>query len=152
MPRKNLPYVSAYKDRTGKMRYYLRRPGCRQVPLSGRPGTREFIQSYAAATALPAKSVQKKVRLQPQKGFVYYLSDGEHVKIGYTKDWNERSKKYRTHSAREITVLAIRPGYKSEETALHRKFKVYRKRGDWFYPGEAILDHIKRTVDELNAA
>lgn len=150
MPRKNLPYVNSYKDRTGKMRYYLRRPGCRQVALVGVPGTREFAQSYAAVSAAPA--APKKVRIQRKQGQIYYLSDGDHVKIGFTTNWSEREKKYRTHTPRPLTLLAIRPGTHQEETRLHHEFRRYRANGEWFYPGPELVEHIKRTVDELNAA
>ncbi len=146
MPRKNLPYVNSYKDRTGKMRYYLRRPGLPQIPLPGRPGSREFMRAYHWTLAPPVKPA--KVSLTPRTGQVYYLSDGETVKIGYTKDWDERKKKYKTHSGRDVVLLAIHPGYRADETELHRRFKVYRKRGDWFYPGDPILEHIKKIVDE----
>lgn len=142
MPRKNLPYVNAYKDRTGKMRYYLRRPGCRQVSLKGAPGSREFMQAYAAATSAPKRP--KKTLLRPKNGHVYFLSDGNHVKIGFTIDWERRQKAYRTHTARELAVLALQPGYMADETRLHRRFKRYQiNKGEWFYPGPELLDHIK---------
>jgi hypothetical protein len=150
MPRKHLPYVNSYRDRTGKMRYYLRRPGCKQIALSGEPGTREFMQSYAAVIATPPKV--KKVWPKVRRGQIYYLSDGEYVKIGFTTNWNERQKKYRTHSGREILLLAMHPGFKSNETKLHQRFGRYRLRGDWFLPATEIMDHIKETIGELNAA
>src|SRR5262245_28478848 len=42
-------YVHAYIDRHGKPRYYLRRPGCKQVPLPGLPWSPEFMEAYSAA-------------------------------------------------------------------------------------------------------
>jgi hypothetical protein len=141
MPKKNLPYVNAYKDRTGKMRYYLRRPGCRQIALDGAPGSREFMKSYAAVTAAPV--IPKKVRPQPRIGHVYYLSDADRIKIGFTIDWSRRQKQYRTHRAGGLTLLALELGYQSDETKLHRKFKRYRIGDtDWFHPGPELLEHI----------
>lgn len=151
MPRKNLPYVNSYRDRTGKMRYYLRRPGCKQVVLPGSPGSREFMQAYACVAS--TAGTPEKAPVKSRAGQVYYLSDGEHIKIGFTTDWETRKKKYATHAARPPVLLAICPAYRSRETELHQQFKQYRvRRGDWFYPGPELLEHIKRTVDELNAA
>jgi hypothetical protein len=144
MPRQNLPYVKSYKDRTGKMRYYLRRPGCKDIALSGAPGSREFAQSYASATTAP--KLPKKARLTPPKeGSVYYLRHGERIKIGFTIDWGRRQKAYRTHNSEDLELLAIRPGFRRDETHAHREFKQYRI-GDteWFHPGPELLEHIDR--------
>jgi integrase len=44
-----LVYVHRYRDRHGKLRYYFRRRGYRQVPLVGAPGSPEFMIAYHAA-------------------------------------------------------------------------------------------------------
>ena len=44
-----LPYVHEFCDRHGKRRRYLRRAGCKPVPLPGRPGSTEFMSAYNAA-------------------------------------------------------------------------------------------------------
>jgi integrase len=46
-----LKFVKAYVDRHGKARYYLRKPGCKSVPLPGLPGSDEFMAAYGAALA-----------------------------------------------------------------------------------------------------
>ena len=42
-----LKYVHAFRDRTGRMRYYFRRHGIRTA-LPGFPGSKEFMEAYAA--------------------------------------------------------------------------------------------------------
>jgi hypothetical protein len=42
-------YVHGYIDRHGKPRHYLRRPGRKEVPLSGLPWSSEFMEAYQAA-------------------------------------------------------------------------------------------------------
>ena len=44
-------YDKQYRDRTGKMRYYLRHPGSPKVPLPGLPGSAEFMAAYSAGMA-----------------------------------------------------------------------------------------------------
>jgi integrase len=57
MTRLRLQFVNEFRDRHGKVRRYLRRPGCKAVPLPGLPGSAEFMAAYQAAltgvTALP---------------------------------------------------------------------------------------------------
>jgi integrase len=51
MTRIRLKYVHEFRDRHGKPRYYFRRPGRKQIPLPGLPGSDEFLQAYQAALA-----------------------------------------------------------------------------------------------------
>jgi hypothetical protein len=44
-------YIHEYRDRTGKLRRYVRRPGFPRVSLPGLPGSHEFMEAYQAATA-----------------------------------------------------------------------------------------------------
>jgi integrase len=53
MTRIKLPYVHEYRDRHGKLRRYVRRPGARRVALPGLPGTPEFMQAYQDAMSGP---------------------------------------------------------------------------------------------------
>jgi integrase len=46
-----LPYVHAFRDRPGKVRYYFRRAGFKQIPLPGLPGSAEFNAAYETALA-----------------------------------------------------------------------------------------------------
>jgi len=49
MAQLRLQYVNSFRDRHGRMRHYFRRPGCKAVPLSGVPGSAEFMADYQAA-------------------------------------------------------------------------------------------------------
>jgi integrase len=53
MTRIRLPYVHEYRDRHGKLRRYVRRPGSRRVALPGLPGSPEFMQEYQNAMSGP---------------------------------------------------------------------------------------------------
>src|SRR4051812_34985340 len=47
----DLPFIHEFRDRHGKLRRYFRRAGRKRVPLSGRPGSIEFMSAYSAAMA-----------------------------------------------------------------------------------------------------
>src|SRR5262245_31950077 len=44
-------YIHEFVDRHGKVRRYVRLPGRKRVPLSGAPGTSEFMELYQSAVA-----------------------------------------------------------------------------------------------------
>jgi len=44
-----LPYIQQYRDRTGKLRHYFRRPAFSRIPLPGPPGSSEFMAAYQSA-------------------------------------------------------------------------------------------------------
>jgi hypothetical protein len=46
-----LKFVKGYIDRHGRPRHYLRRRGCKLVPLPGLPGSPEFMAAYEAGLA-----------------------------------------------------------------------------------------------------
>jgi integrase len=53
MTKIRLPYIQEYRDRHGKLRRYVRRPGSRRVALPGLPGSPEFMQAYQDAMTGP---------------------------------------------------------------------------------------------------
>jgi site-specific recombinase XerD len=48
-----IPYVKAYADRSGNVRRYFRKPGCKSVVLPGVPGSAEFMAAYQDALGTP---------------------------------------------------------------------------------------------------
>jgi integrase len=58
MTRIRLDYVHEYRDRHGKLRRYVRRPGSRRVALPGLPGSPEFMQAYQDAMTGPIPAVR----------------------------------------------------------------------------------------------
>jgi integrase len=53
MTKIRLPYIQEYRDRHGRPRRYVRRPGSRRVALPGLPGSPEFMQAYQDAMTGP---------------------------------------------------------------------------------------------------
>jgi integrase len=46
-----LKFVKSYVDRHGKVRHYLRKPGCKPIALPGLVGSDEFMRAYGEAAA-----------------------------------------------------------------------------------------------------
>jgi|SRR5262245_17590486 len=49
MTRLRLQFVHEYRDRHGRLRRYVRKPGSRRIPLPGLPGSPEFMEAYQSA-------------------------------------------------------------------------------------------------------
>jgi hypothetical protein len=59
-----MKYVNEFRDRHGKVRRYFRRPGGRNIPLPGEPGSAKFMRSYETALAGLPLPVQRKAKKQ----------------------------------------------------------------------------------------
>ena len=77
------------------------------------------------------------------KSFVYFISDGEYVKIGVGVNPEKRMSELQTGNARELQLICKIP-VKTEKDAfalenrLHQEYSAFSKNGEWFN----ILDHI----------
>lgn len=60
-----LEYVHTFTDRTGKVRRYFRLHG-KRTPLPGLPGSREFMDAYAAMLARQAPPVERRPEAVPR--------------------------------------------------------------------------------------
>jgi len=67
-------------------------------------------------------------------GYLYFLTDGDYVKIGVSKNVNKRISELNTSSAKEIKLIAkyCLPNPYSVEAILHQLLKRYRVNGEWF--------------------
>ena len=72
--------------------------------------------------------------VMPEKQYVYFVSDGEFVKIGVSKDIAFRLKKMQTSTPRVLRLLWCIETHAPYliETALHNVLKSRRINGEWF--------------------
>lgn len=63
---------------------------------------------------------------------VYFISDGEFVKIGYSVNPEERLGGIQTGSPKPLRLIASMPGDAELEQAFHQQFSKYRTVGEWF--------------------
>lgn len=77
--------------------------------------------------------------------FVYFIRcecAERFIKIGLANDPDWRLKEHSIGNPYPLTMLFYGPGDRSDEQMLHRRFKRYRFRGEWFYPSKPIMDLI----------
>ena len=74
---------------------------------------------------------------------IYFISDGEYVKIGYTSgNPKERLASLQTSNARQLKIIQTIPGDIYKEQTLHQRFHHLRACGEWFKFTEEIREFI----------
>ena len=73
---------------------------------------------------------------------IYFITDGEYLKIGTTDNLKLRFKNIQSSNPKELRIVATLNGDYTEETKLHHKFNNIRNRGEWFYYTEKLKNYI----------
>ena len=74
--------------------------------------------------------------------FIKNLTNGN-IKIGYAKSPKDRLKELQTASSEKLVLLKTIEGDKTNEQQLHQRFIHLRLNGEWFSPGEDLLEFIR---------
>jgi hypothetical protein len=77
-------------------------------------------------------------------GDVYFISDGESVKIGWSGAPPIRMKRLQSEHQRPLTIIGKVPGTTDDERAAHKKFSHLRLDGEWFKPEPELMAFIER--------
>ena len=67
-----------------------------------------------------------------QKSHVYFVRQGDFVKIGWSAKWRSRVSILQTANPHPIEVLAVYRGGPKQEKTLHDKFAAQHVRAEWF--------------------
>ena len=79
---------------------------------------------------------------------VYFIKQGEYVKIGFTNRFKARLNQLQVSSPIKLEVLGIIDGDKSDEERFHQKFKHIASTGEWFMH----CDELKSYIDLLDTS
>lgn len=77
---------------------------------------------------------------------VYFISDGEFVKIGVASDPEQRIKALQTSTPHPLELLCTLEGDYPLERKLHTMFADYRASGEWFKLNARIMDVVEGRV------
>lgn len=86
-------------------------------------------------------------------GKVYFFTNGNNIKIGYTKgDITKRLKQLNTGSDAQLYCLGYITGNKLKEKELHQYFSKYkiRNNGEWFYSSLELIEYINKFNERPN--
>lgn len=81
------------------------------------------------------------------KGYIYFATDGEFIKIGWTGVWppSERIRKQQTGNGRLLWILGCIPGSQQAERGYHKRFAHHRAHGEWFRVTPELEQFIRAT-------
>jgi integrase len=102
-------------------------------------------EALAAANAITTLLPPNVVRFQPapKAQFVYFITDGDHMKIGHSSDPERRLRAAQTCHPKTLWLVGTIAATKITEDAAHRKFADDRLRGEWFSVTGATLKEVE---------
>jgi len=84
------------------------------------------------------------------KSYIYFIQEGlqGNIKIGISQNPNDRIKQLQTGSSTPLRTLLVKEGTQKDEEGLHKKFKKFQLKGEWFEPSEEILVYIEEEKEK----
>lgn len=76
------------------------------------------------------------------EGVTYFIRVDDAIKIGSATHFKRRLHALQTAHEKPILVLAVVPASLADEFKTHQRFAHLRIRGEWFRPGQDLLDFI----------
>ena len=75
--------------------------------------------------------------------YIYFVqSEDGYIKIGCTQRLKLRIKAIQACNPLKIKLVGKMKGGYDLEAELHKRFKKYRKRGEWFHPAPELIEYI----------
>ena len=79
---------------------------------------------------------------------VYFIRQGEFIKIGFTESPLNRLSQLQTANPTNLEVLLIIDGERDLEAKYHELFKDHAHRGEWFFDCPHIQEHISINMQD----
>lgn len=92
----------------------------------------------------PTPTIWDQIREAPGTGYVYFIRSGDSgpIKIGHSINPDARIWGLQAATHLPLRVVTTIVGDKKLEKTLHRKFRRFRIRGEWFRPVPTLLTFI----------
>lgn len=99
--------------------------------------------------ALRAEVTRRKRRLgaDDSHSYIYFVTDGVHVKIGRSNNVQQRMVDLRTANAAKLRLLGQCAGTGTHEALLHQWFSHLRQHNEWF----KVTPEVRQFIDALKA-
>ncbi|MGJ7042107.1 mRNA-degrading endonuclease YafQ of YafQ-DinJ toxin-antitoxin module [Shinella sp. BE166] len=111
----------------------------------------DFYSAYpASASDHTIESIEEGAPSR-RSSFVYFISDGEHVKIGLSRQPRKRLSSLQTGHPKRLNIVGLMPGGAEDEFQLHGRFRDHRVKGEWFRDCSEIRDFIALAANDNSA-
>lgn len=81
---------------------------------------------------------------------VYFITDGLYTKIGIANDPKKRLSEIQVANPNELMIVHVVYGGRKVEVEMHRKFKQFHHRGEWFKISMKTLAELPKTMSHLS--
>lgn len=117
----------------------------KQLRSAGHAGKRRALRRDEELDAALGLIRDRRGELEGRQGYVYYITDGEYAKIGYSTNPQARLAELQTGNARPLRLVWYFAGTPQDEADLHQKFIGYNVLQEWFRPSvELSLEFFNR--------
>jgi hypothetical protein len=79
-------------------------------------------------------------------GWVYFLEDGQAIKVGYTSNLGRRINGLTGNASREIRLIGSVKGDRAVERAIHAELSAHHIKGEWFADNPAVRAVVARCL------
>lgn len=116
------------------------KPAARKRPAATPRTPRDKLgDDHEVQAALGVLRDARAQRRHLSQGYVYLISDGTAVKVGYSTKPEARVNELQTGNPRELLLLAKKQGTEVTEATLHNRFIDDNLILEWFRPSTALL-------------
>ena len=111
--------------------------------------TFEYVPDLGQQDSAPTSAESPKT--SSWGGFVYFVTDGVAIKIGHASSPRSRLCELQVSHHVTLSLLHDMPGKLEDEYRIQQRFNHLRIRGEWFRPGQDLLEYIEelRKIPEL---
>ncbi len=102
----------------------------------------EFGSPHSTKESPPPTVKLPKHRRRAQ--FVYFIQNGNAVKIGVSHTPSKRMSDMSTHNHSSLKLLGVVSGGLKRERSLHKRFAKHHIKGEWFKLVPQIVDYIRK--------
>lgn len=111
-------------------------PALRQAGHSYQIDEQDTDPEYLAALGVLR---DRRAQKEGKQGYVYLITDGEYLKIGYSVNPPKRVAELQTGNARLLSLVGTIEGTEEDERLLHAKYARHNVLQEWFELHEEIL-------------
>jgi hypothetical protein len=75
--------------------------------------------------------------------FVYFYRVGDYIKIGVSRNLRQRCKAFQMLIPFDGSLIGAFPGSQEDEADVHRQFKRFEHRNEWFHAVPELLEWVE---------
>lgn len=104
----------------------------------------EYRAALAGSPLPPPANVERAPVKAKKRSFVYFIAQGDLVKIGVSTDVKKRVYALTTSNPRALRLIRRIDGCRKVEAEMHKRFASLRVKGEWFSLSGELAEYLKQ--------